>query len=312
MDAKKVAVTAIVAYNGKFVIGNDLGFVPWKIKEDLKFFKDTTMGHPCIMGRKTWDSIPAKFRPLPGRYNIVVTKNHQNFQFPENGRDSIAACESVEKAIALGRQMDPKGEVFITGGSQIYNYCIKYGLVDRVLASEINNYLDVVGASFFPDLKSLKWEGQALKEFEEFKVVEYRPRPKKVWAFDVDHTLEISNGPVFLSAMEELREQGDIVGICGNWGLFVQKVPDWHRRISFLNCSAAFLEDGVRVCGDKASWLKHFAQFVQADEYIMVGNRAGRTNSLGFVCESKDEEAAIKAGWDFVLEDDFAQGVRST
>lgn len=132
----------------------------------------------------------------------------------------------------------------------------------------------------------------------------------KVYAFDVDETLEISNGPVLLSAMDELREQGHIVGICGNWGLYVQAVPDWHRRISFLNCSAAFLGDGTKVAGDKGSWLKHFASFVKADEYVMVGNREGRINSLGFMCASKDEEAAVKARWRFILEDDFAVGVR--
>jgi len=65
-------ITLIVAYNKNLVIGDDTGNIPWKIPEDLKFFKEYTMGKPCIMGRKTWDSIPSQFKPLKGRTNIIV------------------------------------------------------------------------------------------------------------------------------------------------------------------------------------------------------------------------------------------------
>lgn len=107
-------VTIIVAYNQNFVIGNNLGKVPWHIPDDLKFFKETTMGHACIMGRKTWDSIPPKYRPLPGRFNIIVTRGHRNFDFPNGQSEKMAACADIETAIALGRQFT-EGEVFITG-----------------------------------------------------------------------------------------------------------------------------------------------------------------------------------------------------
>lgn len=135
----------------------------------------------------------------------------------------------------------------------------------------------------------------------------------KVYAFDVDETLEISNGPVTLAMVEELRGQGHAVGICGNWGLFCSVVPDWHRRISFVNCiPPAFVQgmagQGVRV--DKAWFLNHLQQYVRAEEYVLVGNRPGRTNSLGVVTHSEDEEAARLAGWKFLLEDDFAGGAR--
>lgn len=191
----KTQVTAIVAYNGNFVIGNNMGKVPWHIPEDMKFFRETTMGHPVIMGRKTWDSIPTKFRPLPGRDNIIVTSGHRNFDFSASNhnrythgedctvpwtptcqlkRFEMAACATVELAISLGKQFDPDGEVFITGGAQVYAYCIDNGLVDRVLASEIKNHLDVEGATFFPDLKKQGWIGKVYREFDQFTVFEYR------------------------------------------------------------------------------------------------------------------------------------------
>jgi dihydrofolate reductase len=157
------------------VIGNNLGKVPWHIPEDIAFFKQTTMGHPCIMGRTTWDSIPTKFKPLPGRFNIIVTRGFRNFEFPDNRRGAdMAACESIEKAISLGRQYDPDGEVFITGGGKVYQYCLDHDLVDRVLASEIHNHLEVEGATFFPDLKQLGWTGTVFKDYAEFTVMEYR------------------------------------------------------------------------------------------------------------------------------------------
>lgn len=172
----KPRVTIIVAYNANRVIGNNLGFVPWHVPEDLKFFKETTMGSPCIMGRKTWDSIPQKYKPLPGRYNIIVTKGHRNFEFPDNPpKDTeMAACVSVENAITLGKQFTRTGEVFVTGGAQVYAYCVEHDLVDRVLASEIKNHLDVDGATFFPDIKQLGWTGTVVKEYDQFTVMEYK------------------------------------------------------------------------------------------------------------------------------------------
>lgn len=167
-------ITIIVAYNGKGVIGNNLGKVPWHIPADMKFFKDTTMGHACVMGRKTWESIPLKYRPLPGRYNVVVTRGHRGFDFPPGSSETMAACVDVETAIRHAKQFSPGGEVFITGGAQIYNYCLEHNLVDLVLASEIKNHLDVEGAAFFPNLKELGWKGEILETHDEFDVVAYK------------------------------------------------------------------------------------------------------------------------------------------
>ena len=121
----------------------------------------------------------------------------------------------------------------------------------------------------------------------------------KVYAFDVDETLEISNGPVKLQQMMDLRNEGHIIGVCGNMHVFCQ-VPGWHYLVSFLgqgfSSKEAFLH-GLRIN-------------IPAEDYVMVGNVYGEKNSLGFACGSKDSEAAATVGWRFIKEDDFAAGVR--
>lgn len=166
-------VSIIVAYNGKFVIGNNMGKVPWHIPEDLKFFKEVTMGCPCVMGRKTWESIPEKYKPLPGRPNYIVSRDVSKVELDETWNEHVVVYPSVERAIEEAQTAYPDKEVFITGGGEIYRYCIVNNLVDRVLASEIKNYIDVEGSTSFPDLKSLGWNGGLFKEFEEFTVIEY-------------------------------------------------------------------------------------------------------------------------------------------
>lgn len=134
---------------------------------------------------------------------------------------------------------------------------------------------------------------------------------RKVYAFDVDECLECSNGPVPVASMLQLKQQGHIVGLCGNGRKFVNSVPDWWEYISFtLNLDLGPFV-GFQGLIHKACWLSCFKDmYPLADQYIMVGNRYGRTNKLGHVCGSNDEEAAKMAGWDFILEDSFADGDR--
>lgn len=121
----------------------------------------------------------------------------------------------------------------------------------------------------------------------------------KVYAFDVDETLEVSRGPVTIQSLKDLRAEGNIVGICGNMQVAC-RIPDWHLFCSFL---------GQGYC-DKRTFLLGLSQNIVADEYVMVGNMMGRVNSLGHVCGSMDDAAANLAGWRFILEDEFAKGVR--
>lgn len=115
----------------------------------------------------------------------------------------------------------------------------------------------------------------------------------KVYAFDVDETLEISSGPIKLQALMDLRVEGHVVGICGNMAVFCQ-VPGWHHLASFLGQS--FLPKDVFLHGLKIN--------IPADDYIMVGN------ILGVSGASDDKGAAERAGWRFIQEISFAKGER--
>ena len=88
----KVALVAAVACGG--VIGRD-GGLPWRLPEDLAHFRKVTMGHPMVMGRRTWESLPVGFRPLPGRRNLVVTRN------PSWGAEGAERAGSLEEALEL-------------------------------------------------------------------------------------------------------------------------------------------------------------------------------------------------------------------
>ncbi len=116
----------------------------------------------------------------------------------------------------------------------------------------------------------------------------------KVYAFDVDDTLEVSRGPISLQSVLELKAQGHIIGICGNWFALVQKGPDWLNIASFVGPSES----------TKDHFLRHTARVIEADEYIMVGNIFGVTGA------SDDMGAAEHAGWRFNSEFDFAAGQR--
>jgi len=115
-----------------------------------------------------------------------------------------------------------------------------------------------------------------------------------VYAFDVDETLEVSTGPVQLFDLVKLRENGHIVGLCGNWAMVTRHCPDWHHICSF-----------VEPCGiEKDDFLRQLRQYIPADDYVMVGN------ILGVSGASDDRGAAERAGWRFIQEREFANGVR--
>lgn len=101
------------------IIGNE-GVMPWHLPEDLVHFKELTIGSPVIMGRKTWESLPQRFRPLPGRRNIVVTRQHD---WADNGAE---VAHSVPAAIELARSSVTNGEaVWVIGGAEIYSQALE-------------------------------------------------------------------------------------------------------------------------------------------------------------------------------------------
>jgi len=124
------------------VIGRD-GDIPWHIPEDMKYFRETTAGHPVIMGRRTWDSLPPRFRPLPGRRNIVVTRQ----------LDWSAAGAAVVGSVDEARGLVADGETaFVIGGGEIYAAAMDQA--DRLHVTEIDDDVDgdtrapVVGADW--------------------------------------------------------------------------------------------------------------------------------------------------------------------
>ncbi len=133
----EIALIYARAANG--VIGHN-GTMPWHLPEDLAHFKQLTQGHPVIMGRKTWDSLPARFRPLPGRTNIVVTRQAD---WHETGAQS--AC-SLREALSLTEQKSPV--VWVIGGAQIYAQALP--LATRVEVTEIAR--DYEGDAHAPQL----------------------------------------------------------------------------------------------------------------------------------------------------------------
>lgn len=137
-----IPVALIVAQSLNRVIGVD-NTLPWHLPEDLKYFKSVTMGKPIIMGRKTFDSIG---RPLPGRTNVVVTRN------AEWCADGVKVAASLEEAVALAGEEDP-AEIMVIGGAQIYEQALP--LTQRVYLTQV--YAEIEGDAFFPVLPEREW-----------------------------------------------------------------------------------------------------------------------------------------------------------
>lgn len=145
--AAAAALVQVVAMARNGVIGRD-GGLPWHISGDLKYFKRVTMGKPVVMGRKTYESIG---RPLPGRCNIVVTRNAA-FQ-PEG----IVKADSLTEALAAGQAAAEAAgaeEVCIIGGGEIFAATLDRAR--RLYVTEIE--ADPAGDTFFPDIDPALWQ----------------------------------------------------------------------------------------------------------------------------------------------------------
>ena len=138
-------ISLIAALSKNRVIGknNDL---PWHLPDDMKYFMQTTKGHHVIMGRKNYDSIPEKFRPLPNRTNIVVTRQ-KNFTAP-----NCTIVHSVEEGLRIANKNNEQ-EVFIIGGAEIYKLGLP--LSTRLYLTEINATID--GDTWFPEFHKEDW-----------------------------------------------------------------------------------------------------------------------------------------------------------
>ena len=124
----KLSLIAAVARNGVIGRGNAL---LWRLPEDLKHFRQATLGCPVVMGRRTWDSLPAAFRPLPGRRNLVVTRDR---------RWQAAGAEAVHSLDEALRRAAGAPRVFVTGGAELYALALPHA--DELLLTEIERDFD--------------------------------------------------------------------------------------------------------------------------------------------------------------------------
>jgi dihydrofolate reductase len=137
-----ISLIAAVAQNR--AIGKDNQLL-WHLPEDMRYFRETTRGKTVIMGRKTWESLPEKFRPLPGRRNIVVTRDSHYVA------DGALLAHSLDEAIAAAGEDD---ETFVIGGAELYKQALP--LAQRLYLTEVAKGYE--GDVFFPEVSTSEWQ----------------------------------------------------------------------------------------------------------------------------------------------------------
>jgi dihydrofolate reductase len=147
-----ISLIAAVSKNHAIGKNNDL---PWHLPDDMKYFMQTTKEHYVIMGRKNYESIPEKFRPLPNRTNIVVTRT-KDFNAP-----NCLVVNSIEEGLALAKQAN-QNEIFIIGGSEIY--ALGLPMAERLYLTEIDAIID--GDTYFPEINKSEWREVSRKHHE--------------------------------------------------------------------------------------------------------------------------------------------------
>jgi dihydrofolate reductase len=154
----EIVIIAAVARNR--VIGKDNRLL-WNIPEDMAHFKALTSGHTVVMGRKTWESLPPRFRPLPGRRNIVISRQ------PDYAAPGAEVADSLENALKLA---STAAVVFVIGGEQIYTQAM--AVADRLEITEVD--LAPEGDAWFPEIAAVDWEQTAKTEGSGFAFVTWR------------------------------------------------------------------------------------------------------------------------------------------
>lgn len=165
-ETTKVVIVAAMSRETR-AIGNKNGLL-WHIPEDLKRFKEKSLGHPIIMGRKTFESIVAILgKPLPGRTNIVVTRN-PNFTF-----EGVSVATSLEEAFVYARALNPT-EIHIGGGAEIYTQALPF--VDELYLTLVDD--EPEADTFFPEFKNnfeiIKTHESRMFENLSYQFVDYK------------------------------------------------------------------------------------------------------------------------------------------
>lgn len=161
----------IVAMDAQNGIGknNDL---MWHLPADMHFFKEKTTGQVVILGRKNYESIPERFRPLPNRLNIVISRNKQ-YNCPGAERTN-----SLTEAIIRGQEMRPDKKIFIIGGGEIYKWALDENHINEMFITHVDHTFEA--DTFFPTFDESAWESEIIEEKKAdeknpfaFKIVRY-------------------------------------------------------------------------------------------------------------------------------------------
>lgn len=157
-------LTEIAAIGKNNELGKDNHLI-WHIKEDMKFFQEQTQGHPVLMGRKTFDSLP---KMLPGRHHIVISRSHPNYQ------EEVEVFDNIDDFFRAYQSRDI--EIFIIGGAQIYQQFLPYA--NRLLLTEIDDVsdADVYFPLFDASLYSRTVLDEGKEDHIEYQFVEYRKK----------------------------------------------------------------------------------------------------------------------------------------
>lgn len=140
----KISIVVAVADNN--AIGAN-GKLLWRLSKDMQYFKEVTWGHHVLMGRKTWDSIPPKFSPLPGRTNVIVTRK-EGFVC-----EGCTVVDSIEHGIAIAKQAGEQ-ELMVIGGGEIYRQALP--LANKIYLTKVHHTFTDAD-TFFPDLDMAQW-----------------------------------------------------------------------------------------------------------------------------------------------------------
>jgi dihydrofolate reductase len=163
-------VSLIVAMDSKRGIGknNDL---MWHLPMDMNFFKETTKNHIVVMGRKNYDSIPEKFRPLPNRLNVVLTRN-KDFQ-----ADNCIVFNSLDECFDYFKN-EIERKVFIIGGGEIYKMALESNRLDELFITYVDGVFDA--DTYFPEFEEIRWKSEIIgeqivdeKHANSFQIVRY-------------------------------------------------------------------------------------------------------------------------------------------
>ncbi len=143
----------IVATDRNGGIGKDNDLL-WHLPADMQFFKSKTSGHIVIMGRKNYESIPEKFRPLPNRTNIVLTRN------PDYEAPGCAVFHSLEACMESLAQEKLRKDIYIIGGGEIYRKALQLGVVDEMYITHVDHVFDA--DTFFPETDPEEWTSEEI------------------------------------------------------------------------------------------------------------------------------------------------------